>query len=149
MHLANPKWNCTDQKEEHFIDGITNGASWSSLSGGMQDYNYVHSNCFEITLELGCDRFPKGSDLRKHWSDNKNALMELLQQVGLVSQATHLCKKQMINFNFFFISYSRCIMESADSSKTPKASLCLVQPLASLIVVMTSLLQKMGITGGY
>lgn len=81
MHLANPKWNCTDQKEEHFIDGITNGASWSSLSGGMQDYNYVHSNCFEITLELGCDRFPKGSDLRKHWSDNKNALMELLQQV--------------------------------------------------------------------
>jgi len=93
MHLANPKWNCTDQKEEHFIDGITNGASWSSLSGGMQDYNYVHSNCFEITLELGCDRFPKGSDLRKHWSDNKNALMELLQQVGLVSQATHLCKK--------------------------------------------------------
>ena len=103
MHLANPKWNCTDQKEEHFIDGITNGASWSSLSGGMQDYNYVHSNCFEITLELGCDRFPKGSDLRKHWSDNKNALMELLQQVGLVSQATHLCKKQMINFNFFYL----------------------------------------------
>lgn len=101
MHLANPKWNCTDQKEEHFIDGITNGASWSSLSGGMQDYNYVHSNCFEITLELGCDRFPKGKELRKHWGDNKNALMELLQQVGLVSQATHLCKKQTINFTFF------------------------------------------------
>lgn len=98
MHLANPKWNCTDQKEEHFIDGITNGASWSSLSGGMQDYNYVHSNCFEITLELGCDRFPKESDLKKHWSDNRNALMELLQQVRLVFQATHQRKKQMINF---------------------------------------------------
>ena len=81
MHLANPKWNCTDQKEEHFIDGITNGASWSSLSGGMQDYNYVHSNCFEITLELGCDRFPKGTELEKYWHDNKKALVELTQQV--------------------------------------------------------------------
>lgn len=81
MHLANPKWNCTDQKEDHFIDGITNGASWSSLSGGMQDYNYVHSNCFEITLELGCDRFPKASDLHKYWIDNKRALVELIQQV--------------------------------------------------------------------
>lgn len=81
MHLANPKWNCTDQKEEHFIDGITNGASWSSLSGGMQDYNYVHSNCFEITLELGCDRFPKGTELEKYWHDNKKALVDLTQQV--------------------------------------------------------------------
>ena len=87
MHLANPKWNCTDQKEEHFIDGITNGASWSSLSGGMQDYNYVHSNCFEITLELGCDRFPKSSDLEKYWLDNKKALVEFAQQVGSCSQA--------------------------------------------------------------
>lgn len=81
MHLANPKWNCTDQKEEHFIDGITNGASWSSLSGGMQDYNYVHSNCFEITLELGCDRFPKESNLQNYWIDNRKALIELMQQV--------------------------------------------------------------------
>ena len=87
MHLANPKWNCTDQKEEHFIDGITNGASWSSLSGGMQDYNYVHSNCFEITLELGCDRFPKSSDLEKYWLDNKKALVEFAQQVGSCSLA--------------------------------------------------------------
>ena len=87
MHLANPKWNCTGQKEEHFIDGITNGASWSSLSGGMQDYNYVHSNCFEVTLELGCDRFPKDSDLKKYWVDNKKPLIELMQQVS--SRAVH------------------------------------------------------------
>lgn len=81
MHLANPKWNCTDQKEEHFIDGITNGARWASLSGGMQDYNYVNSNCFEITLELGCNRFPKSSELKKYWLDNRKPLIELLRQV--------------------------------------------------------------------
>lgn len=125
MHLANPKWNCTDQKEEHFIDGITNGASWSSLSGGMQDYNYVHSNCFEITLELGCERFPKSSDLQKYWLDNKKALIEFAHQVGKLFCFTFLqnigdavvydrYKKERIIHStnqtcFHNLSYSLCI----------------------------------------
>ncbi|EDO46885.1 predicted protein, partial [Nematostella vectensis] len=81
MHLANPKWNCSNVKEEHFIDGITNGASWFSISGGMQDYNYVHSNDFEVTVEVGCERFPKEDQLEKYWKDNKKPLLELINQV--------------------------------------------------------------------
>ncbi|KAK3727884.1 hypothetical protein QZH41_010596, partial [Actinostola sp. cb2023] len=81
MHLANSKWNCTNGKEQDFIDGVTNGASWFSISGGMQDYNYVHSNDFEVTVEVGCERFPKADKLKKYWDDNKRPLMNLIKQV--------------------------------------------------------------------
>lgn len=80
MHLANPPWTCKEPRER-FIDGITNGAAWYSVSGGMQDYNYVHANTFEITLEIGCEKFPNASDLPNIWKENKDALIGYLEQV--------------------------------------------------------------------
>ena len=44
----------------------------------MQDYNYVNSNCFEITVEVSCCKFPSQSKLEGFWNDNKDALLAYL-----------------------------------------------------------------------
>ena len=77
MHLGQP---CTSNGNG-FPDGITNGADWYSVDGGMQDYNYLNSNCFEITVEQGCYKFPFASELQNIWNDNREALVAYIKQV--------------------------------------------------------------------
>uniref|UniRef100_A0A8C4VHR9 Carboxypeptidase M n=1 Tax=Gopherus evgoodei TaxID=1825980 RepID=A0A8C4VHR9_9SAUR len=66
-----------------FPYGITNGYAWYQLQGGMQDYNYIWGQCFEITLELSCCKYPPASQLQDFWNDNKAALIEYIKQVHL------------------------------------------------------------------
>jgi carboxypeptidase E len=63
--------------------GITTGAKWYSVSGGMQDFNYLATNSFEITLELSCEKFPAAELLPTYWSDNQKALLEFIWQTHL------------------------------------------------------------------
>lgn len=49
----------------------------------MQDYNYVWGQCFEITLELSCCKYPPANQLEEFWKDNKVALIEYIKQVHL------------------------------------------------------------------
>lgn len=78
MHLNNKCANDTVS----FKDGIVNGASWYSVIGGMQDFNYLNTNCFELTFELGCTKFPFKKDLRSYWQDNRESLLTFMEQVN-------------------------------------------------------------------
>lgn len=75
-------WDQTQQcSDSQFPGGITNGADWYNVPGGMQDYNYLHSDCFEITIEMGCCKFPPARELETFWLDNQKALLAYAERV--------------------------------------------------------------------
>lgn len=78
MHNGHP---CPEIDPEFFADGITNGAAWYNVHGGMQDWNYVSTNCFEVTIELGCYKYPLAADLPKYWNENRRSLLQFIHQV--------------------------------------------------------------------
>ena len=71
------------ENHSHCSDGITNGAKWYDVPGGMEDFNYLHSNCFEITMELSCCKYPVATELAGEWRLNKESLLQFVE-------ATHL-----------------------------------------------------------
>ena len=56
---------------ENFPEGIVNGQMWYPVAGGMQDWNYWNTGCFELTVELGCVKFPAEEYLEQYWEANK------------------------------------------------------------------------------
>ncbi|XP_057776034.1 carboxypeptidase SOL1 [Salvia miltiorrhiza] len=72
-------YNMSLSKE--FPDGITNGAFWYPIYGGMQDWNYIHSGCFELTLEISDDKWPDASELPTIWDYNRMSMLNLVGSV--------------------------------------------------------------------
>ena len=67
--------------DETFKDGVTNGANWYSVSGGMQDWNYIHTNDMEITVEVSCFKYPWSKDMKNYWDLNRESLLQYMEQV--------------------------------------------------------------------
>ncbi|XP_066535429.1 probable carboxypeptidase X1 isoform X3 [Hoplias malabaricus] len=47
----------------------------------MNDFSYLHTNCFEVTVELSCDKFPHARELPVEWENNKESLLLYMEQV--------------------------------------------------------------------
>ncbi|KAF6253377.1 hypothetical protein COO60DRAFT_1286678 [Scenedesmus sp. NREL 46B-D3] len=62
---------------KEFPDGITNGAQWYPVYGGMQDWNYVAAKCMAITLELSEAKWRPEGHLQALWEENREALVAL------------------------------------------------------------------------
>uniref|UniRef100_A0A3Q0T1B8 Carboxypeptidase X, M14 family member 1 n=1 Tax=Amphilophus citrinellus TaxID=61819 RepID=A0A3Q0T1B8_AMPCI len=52
-----------------------------SLLSGMNDFSYLHTNCFEVTVELSCDKYPHASELPIEWENNRESLLTYMEQV--------------------------------------------------------------------
>jgi len=82
-----PMWNSPE-----FYHGITNGAAWYAISGGMQDWNYHYMGSNEVTLELSNTKIPPASQLPTYWSQNRDSMLAymatcLIGVRGIVSDA--------------------------------------------------------------
>ena len=47
----------------------------------MQDYNYIFSNCMEVTAELSCSKQPDPSKLQQEWDNNLDSMLMFLGAV--------------------------------------------------------------------
>ncbi|GAB2287250.1 hypothetical protein Dimus_021634, partial [Dionaea muscipula] len=66
---------------KEFPGGITNGASWYPIYGGMQDWNYIHCGCFELTLEISDNKWPNATELPTLWGYNRMSMLKLASAV--------------------------------------------------------------------
>lgn len=60
--------------------GIVQGAKWHPRAGSMNDFSYLHTNCLELSIYLGCDKFPHESELQQEWENNKESLLTFMEQ---------------------------------------------------------------------
>lgn len=71
-----PMWNSTE-----FSQGITNGADWYIVKGGMQDWSYVVHNDLQFTIELSDVKYPNFAEIPKFYNDNKKAMIEFMNTI--------------------------------------------------------------------
>ena len=89
LYIATPSSNIFQTgnrcPEFSFHQGISNGAQWYPLRGGMQDFNYFYSNCIELTFELSCCKYPEVKALKTEWKLNLNSMITFLEmaQIGI------------------------------------------------------------------
>lgn len=78
---------------------------YSIFLGGMQDWNYLNTNCFEITIELGCTKYPLAKDLPSYWAANKFALLEYIGQVHIKIKFFFHCLYFMMTWHLHYNSF--------------------------------------------
>ena len=76
--MSKPGNRACSHAEPSFHNGITNGADWYPVAGGMEDFNYLHGDCYEITIELTCCKYPREETLESEWNRNKGIFGEKL-----------------------------------------------------------------------
>ncbi|XP_067099007.1 probable carboxypeptidase X1 [Osmerus mordax] len=79
--MANPERRMCHHEDFQQHNNIINGGAWHTVPGSMNDFSYLHTNCFEVTVELSCDKFPHASELPTEWENNKESLLVYMEQV--------------------------------------------------------------------
>ncbi|KAK1894458.1 putative carboxypeptidase X1 [Dissostichus eleginoides] len=79
--MANPNRRLCHHEDFQAHNNIINGGAWHTVPGSMNDFSYMHTNCFEVTVELSCDKYPHVSELPIEWENNKESLLVYMEQI--------------------------------------------------------------------
>lgn len=69
------------KNSREFPGGITNGADWYVVRGGMQDWSYVWHNDLQITVELSHQKWPPYRDIPGFYQDNRDSMVYFMKEV--------------------------------------------------------------------
>lgn len=82
MHFGRP--SCPGVSvNDHFPQGVTRGSTWRKKEHSMQDYNYMQKSCFDVTVYMGCCKYPYANTLKNLWEINRKPLVYYIYQVGM------------------------------------------------------------------
>ncbi len=77
-YYNSPMWNSTS-----FTHGITNGAAWYTIDGGMQDWDYRYMGCNHVTIEVSTTKSPAYSQMPTFWSQNQESMLQYMETIRL------------------------------------------------------------------
>lgn len=81
LSLKYARENYEMRTSREFEDGITNGAQWYVLRGGMQDWSYAYHNDLQVTIELSDTKWPRYRNIPGFYTRNKESMLVYAQSV--------------------------------------------------------------------
>lgn len=81
ISLGYAELNPEMRSSTEFPGGITNGADWYVVKGGMQDWSYFWYNDLQVTVELSHAKWPNYSDIPAFYKSNRDSMVYFMKQV--------------------------------------------------------------------
>jgi hypothetical protein len=81
LSLAYAELNPEMRSSSEFAGGITNGADWYVVKGGMQDWSCFFYNDLQITLEVSHMKWPNYRDIPGFYQSNRDSMVQFMKQV--------------------------------------------------------------------
>jgi carboxypeptidase D len=82
MALTYSSHNAPMYNSTQFTHGITNGAAWYAVLGGLQDWSYRYMGDNAVTIELSNTFQPPAAQLPTLWDDNRESMLSFMETVN-------------------------------------------------------------------
>ena len=67
-------------KSKEFAGGITNGAGWYPLWGGLQDWHYVQTGTYSLTIEVDDEKWPNEKEIDRITNEHVTSSLEAMRR---------------------------------------------------------------------